>query len=775
MNEKHTIDIELRLPDNINAMLSGIISQLEILTNSSNSAMDSFRNFGTVVTTLNNVNTAAGLLAESGEKASFVVDALAGGAGNLAEATQMLGVKSGILAAAKGILTNKITLTTAKTWLLTAAKTALGLALKALPFVAIAAGIATAVTAITGWIRRSREAREAAAAEEKALNQLSDQWGMSVDEIRAEMEKHGLSVEEWAEQRQLIQDVADQWNVCATEIKSALEEMTLDEWVAQQEEQLGKLSDKWGVSTDYIMAALEEQGISMEQWEAQQYEMLQGIAEEWGMCTSEILAQMQEQGISAEQWASQMGQAWDSFQADVARNVDGIVNGFRRIPEEYGQSAEDLRQIMEDNIATTQAWRDNMSQIASEVSPQMLAWLESKGPEFNSVVEEMLNCDAELAAWKDTFDRATELGMAQALDNIDDPAIRDAIVSRLDEAGQAAADSTALEDGHRTAIERANENGSALAREGGVAIGNAAIDGATSADYSQIPQAITSAISGGLGAAVAAAGSIAAGVQQRFEEMRQQCDTIARNMMTQMNTAITSETSAIHSAVETVKTGVVNIITPLPAEARTITQDTMTGMTQTISSQRGSVEGAFRPLQSSLPSIMTSAMNGAFQSLDAGGRRLIDRARAIADAVAREMARALRVNSPSRVMIDLFGNVMDGIYVGMDRGEDSVLKKAEAIADNLKDALTIKPDFIDNMVCKMQAIVDAGVISPRAAFDAVGSGRTITNTTHNSPRIELAVNYYGGGNAAEDTRAISKRLAQETAKALRGRGIAAVY
>jgi len=52
------------------------------------------------------------------------------------------------------------------------------------------------------------------------------------------------------------------------------------------------------------------------------------------MCTSEILAQMQEQGISAEQWASQMGQAWDSFQADVARNVDDIVNGFRRIPEE---------------------------------------------------------------------------------------------------------------------------------------------------------------------------------------------------------------------------------------------------------------------------------------------------------------------------------------------------------------------------------------------------------------------------------------------------------
>jgi len=549
---------------------------------------------------------------------------------------------------------------------------------------AVIAGISAIVTAGATFINWLRSGGKAAQLQERRMEDLAETWGTSAGEIRAEMERYGLSLDEWeAKQRAALDETAARWGVYPGEIMEALDEITLDQWVEQQEEHLESLAEQWNVSTEYIMEALAEQEISMDEWAAQQNEMLTDLEELWGISTDEITAQMNEQGISASQWADKMGQAWDSFQADVARNVDSIVNGFRRIPEEYGQSAEDLREIMEANIATTAAWRENMVELAGEVAPEMLAWLESKGPEFNSVVAEMLYCGDELEAWVETFNSATALGMTQALDNIDDPVIRDAIVSRLGEAGQAAAESTALEDGYRAAIENANTTGVTLAHEGGVAIGEAAVDGATSVDYSAIPQEIVSAISGGQGDVVSAMANVVSDLREQFDQMRQQADTIAREMMIQMHTAITTKTMPIHSAMETVRTGTMN---------------------------------ALVPLQTDIPRITTEAMNGAYQSLTSGGDRLIARARVIADSVAATMARALQVRSPSRVMIKLFGNVMDGIYVGMDRGEDSLLKKAAAIAENLTDALTI-----DNMLCKMQAIVDTGVLSPRATMAPAGA------------------------------------------------------
>jgi len=131
--------------------------------------------------------------------------------------------------------------------------------------------------------------------------------------------------------------------------------------------------------------------------------------------------------------------------------------------------------------------------------------------------------------------------------------------------------------------------------------------------------------------------------------------------------------------------------------------------------------------------IIEYVMDGAYQALVKRGERMIQRARDIAAAVAAAMAETLQVNSPSGVMIDLFGNVMDGIEVGLNRGENAVLRKARAIAENISDALTV-----DDMVCKMQAIVDTGFLSPRAPLAPAGvfSGGTgstgpvynITNT-----------------------------------------------
>jgi len=221
-----------------------------------------------------------------------------------------------------------------------------------------------------------------------------------------------------------------------------------------------------------------------------------------------------------------------------------------------------------------------------------------------------------------------------------------------------------------------------------VAIGEAAVEGATSVDYDAIPREITSAIVEGQEDVASAVEAIVTDIEQQFGQMAEETTTTTETMMHEVETTITDHAEPIHTATEHVRTN---------------------------------IEDEFSVLKSTLPPIMMAAMAGAYQALVVKENKLIARAQAIAAQVASIMASALKVNSPSRVMIDLFGHVMDGIYVGMDRGEDAVLKKAEDIAENLADALTLDPKTVSDMVCKMQAIVDTGLISHRGALAPAGA------------------------------------------------------
>jgi len=743
MSQNQDVQINVNINDqDARRALNDLNVQIEILKSTTERMTGTFATLGLAAVPISNMQRALQDLSGANKEAEQALIRAANALQTQANMSLMAKTKSKKQKAAlqKQIaMQNTATASTAK---LTKAQIALNIAKKANPIMLIISAAATLisllpnlVSGIGRWARALLGTQEPTTEAGKSISQLADTWGTSVADIEAEMENYGLTLDEWVErQDSALNEAAERWGVYPQEIMDALGEITLDEWVAQQEEQLDTLAEAWNVSTEYIMEALAEQGISLDEWEAQQKEMLEGLAEEWGMSTDEIVAQMNEQGISASQWAEKMGQAWDSFQADVARNVDSIVNGFRRIPEEYGQSAEDLRQIMEDNIATTEAWRENMGRIASEVSPEMLAWLESKGPEFNSVVAEMLDCETELAEWVATFDRATELGMTQALDNIDDPVIRDAIVSRLGEAGQAAADSTALEDGYRTAIGNANETGVALAREGGIAIGEAAVEGAASVDYSQIPQEITSAIRDGESQVIAAMQSVADGLKDVLDTMKQQADTSSNEMMDNMEQAITGKTDRVQAAVENLRTVIIDTLHPhLPETSRAIVEESLAAMMQAVAGMKADVRASFRTLGDYM-------MAGLQEAMAEGERQAMIRARAIAEAIRATIAAAFKVKSPSRVMIDLFGNVMDGIYVGMDRGEASVVGKAGDISGNLVQTLTLDPALIERALGKIKAMADSGFMTSRMVLPTSSGFRktekaeksdTIYNNTYN--------------------------------------------
>ena len=569
-----------------------------------------------------------------------------------------------------------------------------------------------------------------------AAQESASRFGGCADEIRGEIadlvyyyECYEQAIASWeATQMEALESTAAQWGVTAGEIYAYLGEITLDEWVEQQEAHLNELSDIWHMSSSDIQRELEEQGVSMEQWEAQQSDMVHSLAEEWGMSADEIKGYMNEMGMSASEMAVHMGQAWDDFNADVSRNVDSIINGFREIPTEYEQSAEDLRAIMEANIATTEAWRESMGEIASEVSPEMLAWLESKGPEFNSVIGEMLDCADELDAWVDAFDRTTALATDEALSNIDDPAIHNAIVSRLDETGQAVASSTVLGDSYETAINNATDRAVNIATQGGREIGDSFVESATNVDYAAIPNTISQTISAGQASMVQPMQQAVTAMTNTVQSGMTAIQTTTTGAFTglgkQTNVAMTSMATIIQAKLARVKLLFNQLSTNVQTSSNQVVT-TINNMATHTQAKLARVKLLFNQLSTKIQTSsnqatnavnnmstgMVRAMNGIDTRFRNIGHNMIDGLRSgimsreaalmatvnrIASNMQRTLQRALQINSPSRIMKEKIGRfIPEGIGAGITKYADAAIGSVDQLA---KDMINIKLPSVESMI-----------------------------------------------------------------------------
>lgn len=348
----------------------------------------------------------------------------------------------------------------------------LGASMKALPIIGTIALIASLATTIARLVPNIGSSTDALMENLRSMERLSSQYNRSGDDMIADMARMGLStrrlseehLEAWEAVEIATQEAADTFGLCADQVRGEIQdlvyhygdhEQAIASWNATQMEAVQEVADEWNMCATEVVNALGE--MDLDDFVAEQERNLTALADEWGMCTERMRGYMNDQGKSVDELSAHLGQAWDTFNADVNRNVDGITNGFRKIPAEYGKSAEELREIMEHNLRVTANWRKNMERISGEVPDGMMEWLEAKGPEFASVVEEMLNCEDELAYWIDMHDRATQLGTHMALENVDCDDIHDAIVNRLDHEAQAVADHTGYVDAYAEKFERANE------------------------------------------------------------------------------------------------------------------------------------------------------------------------------------------------------------------------------------------------------------------------------------------------------------------------------
>jgi len=180
--------------------------------------------------------------------------------------------------------------------------------------------------------------------------------------------------------------------------------------------------------------------------------------------------------------------------------------------------------------------------------------------------------------------------------------------------------------------------------------------------------------------------------------MSTRAQNVTTTMMTQMNSIIVSRTPTLKSSATSAGTEIV---------------------------------AGFEPMIQGAINVTNQMMDGIGTAMDNKAPGLFQKAKQIADQIAKTIADALEVKSPSRVMIRMFENVMMGIYKGMDGMSGMLYRTADDIADNIADRLSISPDVFSNAFDKLRAVTFSNPFSvtmPTPAMASASGGDIICNT-----------------------------------------------
>ncbi|MCL2589249.1 MAG: hypothetical protein FWD84_07565, partial [Oscillospiraceae bacterium] len=166
----------------------------------------------------------------------------------------------------------------------------------------------------------------------------------------------------------------------------------------------------------------------------------------------------------------------------------------------------------------------------------------------------------------------------------------------------------------------------------GETLADTIIDGFTSADFSQLPQEVQSAITAGEGEVIAAMQSVADGLQGLFDEMAQAAGETSNEMMDNIEAAITGKTESVQTAVENLKTAIMETLSPhLSEESQTAVEASLRAMMSAVSEMKSDVTASFRGLGDSMMDGLGQAITDAMPGLRA-------KAQAIADEIRRTIA-----------------------------------------------------------------------------------------------------------------------------------------
>lgn len=514
---------------------------------------------------------------------------------------------------------------------------------------------------------------------------------------------------------------------------------------------LKQLALQYGMTTDEVLAHMDEWGMSLDEF-AQHMEdthtkeglSLDDLAAKWGTTAEAIKLEMDNMGISMQEWSDQQQAAWEDYEEAVKARTEGVVNSFKEIPGEYDKSAQEMLEILINNKTRYAEWETAMEEITKQLGPTAAAEFAKLGPEATSAMQEILGSADLLDQYRETFGVKIDEATGLAVENWNDPSFIGAPSTAIDTSAQQVNENTAL----TTAVTDQMEGARAAAEavdfsEVGQNIAADIVGGLNSADVSGAMQDITAAISNNTGRVTSAVTSMSTAVQTALRNMKTQAVSIATQMMTEINSAVVSRANTVKASITSMGNGVITALNTMKTQAANVTMQMMTDINSNIVSRTATVRSSataaansvvsgFQPMVSSAAGVAEDMMDGIGYAMDRKAPSLYAKAREIANRIASIMAEALDVNSPSRVMIRLFENVMMGVYVGMDGMSGMLYREAESIADGITERLTISPDVADALVERMRAVTDrtplgGSTLVPQLAY--AGAGGAVQYTT----------------------------------------------
>lgn len=493
------------------------------------------------------------------------------------------------------------------------------------------------------------------------LNKYAHDYGMTTDQILADLERQEIGLEEWGKtmEAQTTKSgmgpelLGRKWNMAASQVEASCRD-----WGMNYEE-----------FNDYMKSIHTEAG-----------EDINDLAAQWGVSVMEIDNWIKMNESDVQGWSDMMEEDWENYRKAVQENVDTIINGMEPLPTKMDYNLKQMTQTLSKNAEKYKAWKDKMAQVSSQLTPEVLQYLSDLGPGTTQILDEIIK-DTSGKKAQELNEAYGKVGEA-AKEGINEqqPAVKAAFTDLADGGAEGLTESTA-------AVDAAGE----IAKDVATTISNG--------DYSGLTDNMSASIREGLGSVKAAMQILQDVVGDILKAMDSDAQSSAANMMAGINSTIITRSYPAQSSAASVANGIVTALGVMVTTAK---------------------------------GVMVNTMNGMLVAMNEKAPILYDKANTIATKIAQTMEKALEVGSPSKVMIRLFGWVMQGIYDGMESMEGLVFGEADTIATGIVDRLDISKDMARSMVGNLRSVTTAGSLG----------GSALTMQTAAAGGAPGGVNYY---------------------------------
>lgn len=476
------------------------------------------------------------------------------------------------------------------------------------------------------------------------------------------------------------------------------------------------------------------------------------LAEQYGVSAASIQSELDAQGVSLDEWATAAEASAQRQQEALATYTEAATNMFDRIETESEQSVQSMIDNLKHNQQAVADWSDNLVLLAEKgVDQGLLQQLRDAGPESAATVAAMVAAsDEELAELSSVFADGADVATQALMTELGLPEVANAGSEMVTElAGGVTANESLTEatvqmvTNARAALEEnvaASDFGSI-----GQKIAAEIVNGVKNSDMSGITSALTSSVQTGASSVNAALNTMKAQMASQFTAMKTASTTTVTQMMTSVVSGITTRQGAAKSAAQGVSTGVITEFESMKNKAKTVVEQMMTAVVTAIKNGTESAKSAASSVVDAIVSAINAKgtdahnagknigqqmANGMVAGLEAGKGAVYSKADEIANEAARRIKAALQVKSPSRVMEDIFQNVVLGMIVGMEDEENGLFRAVDILAEGVVERLRIIPEGMAaalNNKLRLAVASNQEVFAKIPAVAAAGEG-VVSNT-----------------------------------------------